>query len=115
MRSPVPPAATRACPQRVSAYPESFLCDAGLSQKIVENRMTRKHEETPTLTRADLRQAVYDCCPSLSRENASKMLDGFFEELSSTLRILRRIAKCVGESFHERGWNFHAVRRIPQH
>jgi integration host factor subunit alpha len=56
-----------------------------LNQKIVENRMTRKQEDVRTLTRADLRQAVYGCCPSLSREDARKILDGFFEEVGEAL------------------------------
>ena len=35
--------------------------------------------------------------------------------LSSTLRILCRVAKRLGESLHEGGGNFHSVQRIPRH
>jgi len=37
------------------------------------------------VTRAALREAVYACCPSLSRAEASKMLDAFLEEICETL------------------------------
>ena len=37
------------------------------------------------MTRAALRKAVYACCPSLSRAEASKMLDAVFEEICETL------------------------------
>src|SRR5664279_2081432 len=35
--------------------------------------------------------------------------------LSSTLRNLCRLAKRFRESFHEGGWNFYTVRRMPIH
>jgi integration host factor subunit alpha len=44
-----------------------------------------KPENARTLTRAELRTAVYTSCPSLSREDASKMLDEFFEEVGEAL------------------------------
>jgi integration host factor subunit alpha len=44
-----------------------------------------KPENTRTLTRAELRTAVYACCSSLSRKDASKVLDGFFEEVGEAL------------------------------
>jgi integration host factor subunit alpha len=47
--------------------------------------MTRKHEDARTLTRATLQEAVYTCGPSLSRAEAKKMLNEFFEELSVAL------------------------------
>jgi integration host factor subunit alpha len=37
------------------------------------------------VTRAALREAVYACCSSLSRAEASKMLDAVFEEICETL------------------------------
>ena len=35
--------------------------------------------------------------------------------LTSTLRILCRVAERFRESFHEGGWNFYTVRRMPRH
>src|ERR1019366_4215136 len=35
--------------------------------------------------------------------------------VTSTLRILCRIAERLRESFHEGGWNFYTVRRMPGH
>jgi hypothetical protein len=35
--------------------------------------------------------------------------------LSSTLRILCRVAERFRESFQEGGWNFHAIRAVPGH
>ena len=37
------------------------------------------------MTRAALREAVYACCPSLSRAEARKILDTTFEEISQAL------------------------------
>ncbi len=37
------------------------------------------------LTRAALREAVYGCCPSLSRADAKKILDSAFEEICEAL------------------------------
>ena len=37
------------------------------------------------LTRAELREAVYKAMPQLSRQQASKVLDEFFEEILKTL------------------------------
>ena len=47
--------------------------------------MGRYVENGCTLTRAALLKAVYACAPSLSRAEASKMLDDFFEEVSEAL------------------------------
>jgi integration host factor subunit alpha len=47
--------------------------------------MTKKHEGARALTRAELQEAVYACAPSLSRAEARKMLEHFFEEVSDTL------------------------------
>jgi integration host factor subunit alpha len=44
-----------------------------------------KSENGRTLRRTELRQSIFACCPSLSREEASKTLDGFFEEVSEAL------------------------------
>jgi integration host factor subunit alpha len=44
-----------------------------------------KPENGCTLTRAGLQKAVYGCGPSLSRAEAKKMLDAFFEEVSEAL------------------------------
>ena len=38
-----------------------------------------------TLTRAGLREAVYACCPTLSRAEARKILDAAFDEISEAL------------------------------
>lgn len=38
-----------------------------------------------TLTRAGLREAVYSCCPTLSRAEARQILDATFEEISDAL------------------------------
>lgn len=47
--------------------------------------MARKNEPGNTLTRAALREAVYSCCPTLSRAEARKILDSTFEEISDAL------------------------------
>ncbi len=47
--------------------------------------MTTKHEGSRTLTRAALQEAVYACGPSLSRAEARKMLNEFFDEASEAL------------------------------
>lgn len=47
--------------------------------------MTRKSEPGRTLTRAALREAVYSCCPTLSRAEARQILDATFEEISDAL------------------------------
>jgi integration host factor subunit alpha len=44
-----------------------------------------KPENGCTLTRAGLQEAVYTCAPSLSRAEARKMLEHFFEEVSEAL------------------------------
>lgn len=46
--------------------------------------MTRKNGRR-TLTRAALREAVYACCPTLSRAEARQILDATFEEISNAL------------------------------
>jgi integration host factor subunit alpha len=38
-----------------------------------------------TLTRAGLREAVYACCPTLSRQEARKILDATFDEICEAL------------------------------
>jgi integration host factor subunit alpha len=48
--------------------------------------MVRKTAPGTTLTRAALREAVYSCCPTLSRAEARKILDSTFEEISVKLR-----------------------------
>ncbi len=47
--------------------------------------MVRKVEPGNTLTRASLREAVYSCCPTLSRAEARKILDSTFEEIGEAL------------------------------
>jgi len=47
--------------------------------------MIRKNDLGSTLTRAALREAVYGCCPTLSRAEARKILDATFEEISEAL------------------------------
>ena len=44
-----------------------------------------KHENGRTLTRVALREAVYACCLSLSRAEASKILDAFLDEICAML------------------------------
>ncbi len=44
-----------------------------------------KHENGRTLTRAALREAVYACCLSLSRAEASRILDAVLEEIYEAL------------------------------
>ena len=61
------------------------MCDAGLNQNMITNSMAKKHEGARALTRAELHEAVYACAPSLSRAEARKMLEHFFEEVSDTL------------------------------
>jgi integration host factor subunit alpha len=46
--------------------------------------MTKKTEGR-TLTRAALREAVYSCCPTLSRAEAREILDATFEEIREAL------------------------------
>ena len=45
----------------------------------------KKGEGGRTLTRASLREAIYDCCPGLSRAEASDLLDAVFDEISDAL------------------------------
>jgi integration host factor subunit alpha len=47
--------------------------------------MVKKSDGGRTLTRASLREAVYDCCPGLSRAEASDLLDAVFDEISDSL------------------------------
>jgi integration host factor subunit alpha len=47
--------------------------------------MVKKMETGSTLTRAALREAVYGCCPTLSRAEARKILDATFEEIGEAL------------------------------
>lgn len=47
--------------------------------------MTSEPDEGRTLTRAALREAVYACCPTLSRAEARKILDATFEEICEAL------------------------------
>jgi integration host factor subunit alpha len=47
--------------------------------------MIKKDDSGSTLTRAALREAVYSCCPTLSRAEARKILDATFDEISEAL------------------------------
>jgi len=47
--------------------------------------MVRKQNSGLTLTRAGLREAIYSCCPTLSRAKAREILDAAFEEVSAAL------------------------------
>ena len=47
--------------------------------------MVRRTAPGSTLTRAALHEAVYGCCPSLSRAEASKILDATFDEIREAL------------------------------
>ena len=47
--------------------------------------MVRKNATGGTLTRAALREAVYGCCPTLSRSEARKILDATFDEIGEAL------------------------------
>lgn len=47
--------------------------------------MMNKSVSGRTLTRAALREAVYVCCPALSRADARKILDATFEEICEAL------------------------------
>ncbi|MCX7900255.1 MAG: integration host factor subunit alpha [Methylocystis sp.] len=47
--------------------------------------MVRKATSGNTLTRAALREAVYDSCPTLSRAEARKILDAAFDEIAEAL------------------------------
>ncbi len=47
--------------------------------------MVRKSAPGDTLTRASLRGAVYDSCPTLSRAEARKILDLTFDEIGEAL------------------------------
>ncbi len=56
--------------------------DGGAADRA--QRMTNG-DDTRTLTRAALREAVYSSCPNLSRAEARKLLDATFEEISEAL------------------------------
>lgn len=76
---------------------ESFDRRARSDASIVRSaRMLKIVEQTRTLTRQDLRAAIYDCCPQLSRAEAREIFDATFEELA--VAILR------GESVKLRGF-----------
>lgn len=47
--------------------------------------MNGEFEGARTLTRAALREAVYACCPTLSRAEARRILDATFEEICEAL------------------------------
>jgi integration host factor subunit alpha len=47
--------------------------------------MMKKDPSGQTLTRAALREAVYSCCPTLSRADARKILDATFDEICQAL------------------------------
>ncbi len=47
--------------------------------------MVKKSDGGQTLTRASLREAVYECSPTLSRAEASKFLAAVFDEISDAL------------------------------
>lgn len=63
-------------------------------------------EQTQSLTRQDLRAAVYDCCPQLSRAEAREIFDATFDELAAAL--LR------GESVKLRGFGTFSLREKRQ-
>jgi hypothetical protein len=49
-------------------------------------------------------------------QSARSLLFGFYgHDLSSTLRILYRVAERFHESFAEGGWNFHVIPVVPGH
>jgi integration host factor subunit alpha len=52
---------------------------------MITNCMAKEHERGRALTRAELQEAVYACAPSLSRVEAGKMLEHFFEEVAEAL------------------------------
>jgi len=64
--------------------------------------MVRKSLSGQTLTRAALREAVYACCPTLSRAEARRILDAAFEEIGAALER--------GESVKLRSFGTFAVR-----
>jgi integration host factor subunit alpha len=45
--------------------------------------MQKIAEQPQTLTRQDLRAAVYECCPQLSRAEARDIFDATFDELAA--------------------------------
>lgn len=47
--------------------------------------MADKNFSGRTLTRAALREAIYACCPALSRADARRILDATFEEICEAL------------------------------
>lgn len=47
--------------------------------------MQKIAEQTQTLTRQDLRAAVYDCCSQLSRAEAHEIFEATFDELAAAL------------------------------
>lgn len=47
--------------------------------------MTDDDDDTPCVTRADLREAAYRACPDVSREDVRKLLDDTLEEISDAL------------------------------
>lgn len=47
--------------------------------------MTKAKPSGNALTRAALREAVYACCPGLSRAEARRILDAAFDEISDAL------------------------------
>jgi integration host factor subunit alpha len=59
-------------------------------------------EDNRTLTRAGLREAVYSCCPNLSRAEARKLLDATFEEISEALLRGERVKLRAFGSFKVR-------------
>jgi integration host factor subunit alpha len=69
-------------------------------------RMLKTVESTQTITRQDLRAAVYDCCPQLSRAEAREIFDATFDELSAA--ILR------GESVKLRSFGTFTLREKRQ-
>lgn len=63
---------------------------------------TRTPEHGRTVTRATLRKAVYACCPSLSRAQASTILNSAFDEICEAL--------ARGESVKLRSFGSFSVR-----
>jgi integration host factor subunit alpha len=59
-------------------------------------------EQSQTLTRQDLRAAVYECCPQLSRAEAHQIFEATFDELAAAL--------VRGESVKLRGFGAFKLR-----
>jgi len=86
---------------------EGFDRRARSDASIVRSaRILKIVEQTRTLTRQDLRAAVYDCCPQLSRAEAREIFEATFEELA--------VAILSGESVKLRGFGTFSQREKRQ-